>query len=61
MPSLVQNIVISHFEDLSDRDLKIIADDERFQEDMNLWGDHCDLIDWKNFYQMLREWQNKKD
>lgn len=52
---------MTHFKDLSDRDLKVIADDEQFQTDMNLWGDHCDLVDWKNFYQMLREWQSKKE
>ena len=57
MPSLVQQIVIAHFRDLSDRDLKVIADDEQFQSHMNLFGDPCDKVDWENFYQMLREWQ----
>ena len=61
MPSLVQRIAMSHFGDLPDRDLKVIADDEQFQSDMSLWGDHCDLVDWKNFYQMLREWQSGKE
>ena len=60
MPSLVQTIVIRHFKDLSDRDLKVIADDERFQEDLGLWGDTCDKVDWKNFYQILREWQTER-
>ena len=57
MPSLVQQIVMAHFKDLSDRDLKVIADDERFQSDMSLWGDTCDMVDWKNFYQILREYR----
>ena len=57
MPSLVQQIVMTHFKDLSDRDLKVIADDERFQSDMSLWGDTCDMVDWKNFYQILREYR----
>ena len=57
MPSLVQQIVIAHFKDLSDRDLKVIADDERFQSHMNLFGDMCDEVDWRNFYKMLREWR----
>lgn len=61
MPSLVQRIVMAHFKDLSDRDLKVIADDEQFQSDMSLWGDYCDLVDWKNFYQTLREWQSGKE
>lgn len=60
MPSLVQQIVMAHFKDLSDRDLKIIANDERFQADMSLWGDACDMEDWKNFYQILREWQTER-
>ena len=40
MPSLVQQIVMAHFKDLSDRDLKVIADDESFQSangDRNEW------------------------
>lgn len=57
MPSLVQNIVMAHFKDLSDRDLDIIAREEQFQSDMNLWGDTCDKVDWKNFYQILREYR----
>ena len=60
MPSLVQTIVMRHFKDLADRDLKVIADDERFQSDMSLWGDTCDEVDWKNFYQILREWQEER-
>ena len=60
MPSLVQDIVRCHFQDLSGKDLKIIADDERFQEDMSLWGDTCDMADWKNFYQILREYQAER-
>ena len=57
MPSLVQRIVMAHFKDLSDRTLNVIADDEQFQSDMNLFGDMCDKVDWKNFYQILREWK----
>lgn len=57
MPSLVQRIVMAHFKDLSDRTLNVIADDEQFQSDMGLWGDMCDKVDWKNFYQILREWK----
>lgn len=60
MPSLVQQIVMAHFKDLSDRDLKVIADDEKFQSHMNLFGDMCDEVDWRNFYQMLREWQAER-
>lgn len=60
MPIIVQNIVMGHFKDLSDVALEIIADDEQFQSDMNLFGDMCDEVDWKNFYQMLRKWQTER-
>ena len=55
MPSLVQGIVIPHFKDLSDKDLEVIANDEKFQSESNLWGDECDKADWQWFYKMLRE------
>ena len=61
MPSLVQNIVMAHFGDLSDRDLKVIAEDEKYQSDMSLWGDTCDKVGWENFYRTLRTWQNLAD
>ena len=60
MPSLVQRIVMAHFKDLSDRELQVIADDEQFQSDMNLFGDYCDRVDWENFYKGLREWQTER-
>ena len=60
MPSLVQRIVMSHFGDLSERDLKVIADDERYQSDMELWGDMCDKMDWLNFYQILKEYRAER-
>jgi hypothetical protein len=61
MPSLVQNILMAHFGDLSDRDLKVIAEDEKYQSDMSLWGDTCDKVGWENFYRTLRTWQNLAD
>ena len=59
MPSLVQSIVIKHFCDLSEKDLKVIADDEQFQSDMSLWGDACDKADWKHFYQILKAYRGE--
>lgn len=61
MPRLVQGIVMTHFKDLSDCDLRIIANDERFQSDMNLWGNDCDKDDWQWFYKALREWQAERN
>ena len=54
MPSLVQGIVRRHFADLMERDLVTIAADEKFQADMNLWGDDCDKVDWDKFYTALK-------
>lgn len=60
MPDLVQSIVRTHFEDLSDKDLKVIADDERFQSQMNLWGDPCDMTEWMKFYRALEEFRGEQ-
>lgn len=60
MPGLVQEIVSTHFGDLTDKDLKVIADDERFQREMNLWGDKCDKVDWERFYLALNEYRQGK-
>ena len=60
MPSLVQSIVLRHFKDLSDRDLKVIAEDEQYQSDLSLWGDACDKMGWTSFYRILREWQAER-
>ena len=60
MPRLIQEIVQRHFKDISDNDLKLIAEDERFQIDMNLFGDYCDRVDWENFYKELREYRQSE-
>ena len=57
MPRLIQEIVQRHFKDISDNDLKLIAEDERFQIDMYLFGDYCDRVDWENFYMELRKYR----
>ena len=54
MPSMVQEIVTAHFNDLSDKDLHVIAQDEGFQRDMHLWGDDCDKRSWERFYEKLK-------
>ena len=61
MPSLVQGIVRAHFKDLSDKDLKIIADDEKFQQRFNMFGAECDEKDWRRFYGDLMEWRKSSD
>jgi len=57
MPSLVQGIVRSHFKDLSDKDLGVIANDEEYQQRFNLLGMECDERDWKRFYANLKAWR----
>ena len=53
MPGLVQNIVSSHFRDLTDEDLKVIMADKDFQARFDLWGDVCDRHSWMDFYRKL--------
>ena len=57
MPSLVQEIVTAHFKDLDNRALTVISDDERFQKDMEMWGDNCDKMDWQKFYRSLEQFR----
>lgn len=60
MPGLIQGIVKAHFKDLTEKDLKVIADDEKFQREMSLWGQDCDRADWQRFYSALGEFREKK-
>jgi len=39
MPHLVQDIIIPHLKELSDKDLDVMIDDCDFQESMHLYGD----------------------
>lgn len=57
MPSLVQEIVTAHFKDLNSNTLTVIANDERFQRDMKMWGDNCDKVDWQKFYRSLEQFR----
>lgn len=57
MPGLVQEIVSAHFEDLNPKALTVIANDERFQKDMEMWGDNCDKINWQIFYRSLERFR----
>ena len=60
MPSMVQRIVRNHFNDLSDKDLRVILEDEEFQNHMELWGDDCDKFDWQRFYGDLRAYMEEE-
>ena len=39
MPELVTEIISRHFDKLSDRDIQVMIDDCKFQEQANLYGD----------------------
>lgn len=64
MPSLVQGIVREHFSELSDRDINVMLDDCKFQEQMNLYGDpnidKPDWIRWRNDLEKEQERRNGK-
>ena len=64
MPSLVQGIVREHFSELSDRDINVMLDDCKFQEQMNLFGDpnidKPDWIRWRNDLEKEQERRNGK-
>lgn len=61
MPSLVQDIVMAHLTELSDRDLYVMIEDCRMQEKMNLYG--SEIIDkpgWIKFRQALIDEQERR-
>jgi len=60
MPSLVQEIVGKHIGDLTDRDIKVMVDDCKFQQDMNLYGDECDKADWLRWREKIKEEYNRR-
>ena len=60
MPRLVQSIVEHYFGSLSDKDLRVIAEDRRFQDTQRLWGDECDKREWEIFYEKLDEYIKQK-
>ena len=54
MPSLVQGIVRTHIEQVSDKDLAVMIEDCNFQERMNLYGDNnIDKPGWLTWKEML--------
>lgn len=61
MPSLVQGIVMAHLTELSDRDLHVMIEDCRMQEEMNLYGSETiDKPGWIKFRQALIDEQERR-
>ena len=61
MPSLVQGIARSHFKDLPEKSLKVIADDNEYQARFDLWGDACDRHSWLDFYADLKAFMERSE
>ena len=61
MPSLIQDIVITHLTELSDRDLHVMIEDCRTQEEMDLYGSETiDKPGWIKFRKALIDEQERR-
>lgn len=61
MPSLVQRIVKQHFSEFSDKDLGVMINDCRFQEQFNLYGDErIDKPDWMKWKEDLLKEKSRR-
>ena len=55
MPGMVQDIVLSHLEELSDRDIRVLLEDGEFQWRMDLYGDPTiDKPGWLRFWERVK-------
>lgn len=62
MPSLVRDIVRPHLKELSDRNLRVLIDDCRFQETMDQYGDErIDKPGWLEWRKELLDEQNRRE
>jgi DNA-binding Xre family transcriptional regulator len=60
MPSLVQEIVGDHLDEITDKDLAVMIDDCDFQRRMELYGDECDKADWLKWERRLLDEKKKR-
>lgn len=60
MPSLVQEIVGNHLDEITDKDLAVMIDDCDFQRRMELYGDECDKADWLKWEKRLLDEKKKR-
>ena len=62
MPELVQGIVRQHLKEISDKDLHVMIEDCRYQNDMNLYGDErIDKPNWLKWKQDLLAEQERRN
>lgn len=61
MPTMVQEIVLRHLQDISDVWLETMIKDCEFQKDMNLYGDErIDKPSWLQYEKKLRDEQLRR-
>lgn len=62
MPSLVQEIVERHLHELSDKDIRVMADDCNFQKRMHLYGDEIiDKPGWMKWEQTVADEKKRRE
>lgn len=62
MPALVQGIVGVHLEELSDKDLGVLINDCKFQEQYGLYGDrNIDKPNWLKWRETLLEEKARRE
>ena len=55
MPGMVQDIVLSHLKELSDKDIQVLLNDRDFQRTLDLYGDpNIDRPGWLRFWEMAK-------
>lgn len=55
MPGMVQDIVLSHLKELSDKDIQVLLNDRDFQRTLDLYGDpNIDRPGWLRFWEMVK-------
>lgn len=61
MPSLVQGIIKNHIDMISDKDLYVMIEDCKFQEQCNLYGSETiDKPGWLRWKEFLLEEQKRR-
>jgi hypothetical protein len=55
MPGMVQDIVLSHLKELSDKDIQVLLNDRDFQRTLDLYGDpNIDRPGWLRFWEKVK-------
>ena len=60
MPSLIQQIITDHLDDLEEEDIRLLLEEKREQERLNAYGDNVDKYDWIKFWERLEKYLEGK-